>query len=130
MVLNTLLSNIISGISKNWKTIAIVMLAVFSVYSYQSTSAYKAAIEAQAENHKEDIRILNMFHQKQIDEQKRIVEEYEEKLKLLEEENVAAIKNLKEKKKKAVRTNIKDFTENQQEVIDKIKDLWGFTHVK
>ena len=71
-----------------------------------------------------------MFHQKQIDEQKRIVEEYEEKLKLLEEENAIAIKNLKEKKKKAVITNIKDFTENQQEVIDKIKDLWGFTHVE
>jgi len=129
-VLKPLMSNLLEDFLKNWKTVAIIALSVFSVYSYQSTSAYKAAIEAQAENHKEDIRILNMFHQKQIDEQKRIVEEYEEKLKLLEEENAIAIKNLKEKKKKAVITNIKDFTENQQEVIDKIKDLWGFTHVE
>jgi len=129
-VLKPLMSNLLEDFLKNWKTVAIVALSVFSVYSYQSTSAYKAAIEAQAENHKEDIKILNMFHQKQIDEQKRIVEEYEEKLKLLEEENAIAIKNLKEKKKKAVITNIKDFTENQQEVIDKIKDLWGFTHVE
>lgn len=129
-MLKPLMSNLLEDFLKNWKTVAIIALSVFSVYSYQSTSAYKAAIEAQAENHKEDIRILNMFHQKQIDEQKRIVEEYEEKLKLLEEENAIAIKNLKEKKKKAVITNIKDFTENQQEVIDKIKDLWGFTHVE
>lgn len=129
-MLKPLMSNLLEDFLKNWKTVAIVALSVFSVYSYQSTSAYKAAIEAQAENHKEDIKILNMFHQKQIDEQKRIVEEYEEKLKLLEEENAIAIKNLKEKKKKAVITNIKDFTENQQEVIDKIKDLWGFTHVE
>tara|TARA_R100000808_G_C2034289_1_gene76722 strand:+ start:117 stop:491 length:375 start_codon:yes stop_codon:yes gene_type:complete len=124
------MSNLLADFLKNWKTVAIIALAVFSIYSYQSTSAYKAAIEAQAENHKEDIRILSMFHQKQIDEQKRIVEEYEEKLKLLEEENAAAMKELEKKKKKAVTENIKDFTENQQEVIDKIKDLWGFTHVK
>ena len=130
MVLNTLMSSMVSGISKNWKTIAIVVLAVFAVYSYQSTSSYKAAIVAQAENHKEDIRILNMFHQKQIDEQKRIAEEYEEKLRLLEEENAIAVTELKKKKKKAVTTNIKDFTENQQEITDKIKDLWGFTHVQ
>ena len=129
-MLKPLMSNLLADFLKNWKTVAIIALAVFSVYSYQSTSAYKAAIVAQAENHKEDIRILSMFHQKQIDEQKRIVEEYEEKLKLLEEETAIAIEKLKEKKKKAVITNIKDFTENQQEVIDKIKDLWGFTHVK
>ncbi len=129
-MLKSLMSNLLADFLKNWKTVAIIALAVFSIYSYQSTSAYKAAIEAQAENHKEDIRILSMFHQKQIDEQKRIVEEYEEKLKLLEEENAAAMKELEKKKKKAVTENIKDFTENQQEVIDKIKDLWGFTHVK
>ena len=124
------MSNLLADFLKNWKTVAIIALSVFSVYSYQSTSAYKAAIEAQAENHKEDIRILNMFHQKQIDEQKRIVEEYEEKLKLLEEENAIAVKELEEKKKKAIKTNIKDFTQNPQEVVNKIKDLWGFTHVE
>ena len=129
-MLKPLMSNLLEDFLKNWKTVAIIALSVFSVYSYQSTSAYKAAIEAQAENHKEDIRILNMFHQKQIDEQRRIVEEYEEKLKLLEEENALAVKELEEKKKKAIKTNIKDFTQNPQEVVNKIKDLWGFTHVE
>ena len=124
------LSFLNSKVSKHWQAITIVILLVFSLFSMRNISAYKAAISAQAENHKEDVRILRMFHQREIDEQNRIIEEFEEKMAALIKENEEAVKDLERRKKTNISKNIKDFKENPTEVINNIEELWGFTHVQ
>jgi len=124
------LALIFSKIAKHWQAIAIAILLVFSVFSARNISAYKAAIEAQAVNHKEDVRILRMFHQMEIEEQNRIIEEFEVKMETLLKENEEAVKDLEKRKTTNISKNIKDFSENPSEIVNSIEELWGFTHVQ
>lgn len=124
------LALIFSKISKHWQPITIAVLLVFSVFSARNINAYKAAIEAQAINHKEDVRILRMFHQMEIEEQNRIIEEFETQMEILLRENEEAVKDLERRKASNVSKNIKDFNENPSEIVSSIEELWGFTHVQ
>ena len=130
IMVNSPLVLLFSKIAKHWQPITIVVLLVYCVISTRNMSAYKGAIEAQAENHKEDVRILNMFHQKEIDEQNRIIKEFEEKMEALIKENEEAVKDLQKRKSTNVSKNIKDFNENPSEIISGIEELWGFTNVQ
>jgi len=124
------LALVLSKIAKHWQPITIAVLLVFSVFSARNVSAYKAAIAAQAANHKEDVRILRMFHQMEIEEQNRIIEEFAIKMETLLRENEEAVKDLKKRKTTNISKNIKDFNENPSEIVNSIEELWGFTHVQ
>ena len=124
------LTLLLSKAMKHWQPITIVILLVFSILSIRNVSAYKAVIEAQAENHKEDIKILQMFHQREIDEQNRIIQEFEEKMETLLKENEEAVKDLEKRKTTNISKNIKDFNEKPSEIVNSIEELWGFTHVQ
>tara|TARA_Y100000593_G_C4310400_1_gene338053 strand:+ start:612 stop:1001 length:390 start_codon:yes stop_codon:yes gene_type:complete len=121
---------LLKKVLKYWQPITIVVLLVISIFSMRNIKIYKAAFEAQAENHKEDIKILNMFHQKEIDEQEKIIQKYEEKMEALIKENEEAIQELNRRKNININKNIKDFNEKPSEIVKNIEELWGFTHVQ
>ena len=71
-----------------------------------------------------------MFHQREIDEQNRIIQEFEEKMETLLKENEEAVKDLEKRKTTNISKNIKDFNEKPSEIVNSIEELWGFTHVQ
>lgn len=121
---------------KNWKEIAIIVLLLVVIgkmrYDYkQLESTYKTSQESL----QNQIEGLQAIHTEELQKKEDALRVYRESMATLEREYIREKENIKvitEEKIVEIETEIdnrKQFTENKQELADKVEDTFGFQYV-
>ena len=121
---------------KNWKeiTIIILLLTVIGKMHYDY-GQLETAYETSQESLQNQIEGLQAIHTEELQKKEGALRVYRESMAILEREYLKEKKNIKvitEEKIVEIEVEIdnrKQFTENKQELADKIEDAFGFQYV-
>jgi flagellar motility protein MotE (MotC chaperone) len=91
-------------------------------------SAVLDAFGGLRENYKKEIEILNDIHKKETEEKRKVLEVYNENLKVLEEEYAGRNESLSSKKKKELKKLIEESYNNPEKLSRELAKLYGFEH--
>jgi|TARA_R110002051_G_scaffold197754_1_gene265223 hypothetical protein len=127
---------VLAFIKKNWKEIAIIILLLTVIgkmrYDYRQL---ESAYEISQESLQNQIEGLQAIHAEELQKKEDALRVYRESMKTLEREYLEEKENIKtitEEKIVEIEVEIdnrKQFTENKQELADKIEDAFGFQYV-
>ena len=123
-------------VKKNWKeiTIIILLLTVIGKMHYDY-GQLETAYETSQESLQNQIEGLQAIHTEELQKKEDALRVYRESMATLEREYLKEKKNIKvitEEKIVEIEVEIdnrKQFTENKQELADKIEDAFGFQYV-
>jgi len=115
---------------KNWKVIAIVLLAAVVVlktrYDYHlMESAYTTMVES----NEAQIEGLKEIHKKEIEEKRLLMESFLESIANIEEDYERTLAELEVERNKKTREYARKFTEDKQGLIKDIETTLGFEYV-
>jgi uncharacterized protein YsxB (DUF464 family) len=115
---------------KNWKVIAIVLLAAVVVlktrYDYHlMESAYTTMVES----NEAQIEGLKEIHKKEIEEKRLLMESFLESMANIEEDYERTSAELEVERNKKTREYARKFTEDKQGLIKDIETTLGFEYV-
>ena len=115
---------------KNWKVIAIVLLAAVIVlktrYDYHlMQSAYTTMIES----NEAQIQGLKEIHKKEIEEKQLLMESHLESLAVIEEDYERTLAELERERSKKTREYARKFSEDKKGLIKDIETTFGFEYV-
>ena len=115
---------------KNWKVIAIVLLATVIVlktrYDYHlMESAYTTRIEST----EAQIQGLKEIHKKELEEKQLLMESFLDSIAAIEEEYEAARAELEEERKNKTTEYSRKFSEDKEGLITDIEKTFGFEYV-
>jgi hypothetical protein len=127
---------VLAFIKKNWKEITIIILLLTVIgkmrYDYKQL---EATYETSQESLQNQIEGLQAIHAEELQKKEDALRVYRDSMETLEREYLKEKENIKvitEEKIVEIEVEIdnrKQFTENKQELADKIEDAFGFQHV-
>ena len=91
-------------------------------------SAVLDAFGGLRESYKKEIETLNDIHKKEAEEKKKVLEVYNENLKVLEEEYAGRNESLSSKKKKELKKLIDESYNNPEKLSRELARLYGLEH--
>ena len=121
---------VLEFVLKNWKVIAIAVLAAVIVlktrYDYH---LMEAAYTTMVKSNEAQIEGLKEIHKQEIEEKQLLMESFLESIAAIEEDYERTLAELEEEKKKEKRSYVKKFSEDKQELARDIEDIFGFEYV-
>jgi hypothetical protein len=118
-------------LAKHWKEVAlVVLLSTISVFWWQDHGSLVKAYDASVKSYEDRIRSLNESHARETQRKNLALQEYQEKLKILEEEYEEYKQNVKVLKEQRIEELVILRTENPKKLIGRIEEEFGFQHVK
>ena len=115
---------------KNWKVIAIVLLAAVIVlktrYDYH---LMESAYQTQIESTEAQIEGLKTIHKKEMEEKRLLMESFLTSLANIEEEYERTLKELEKERAKKAREYVRKFSEDKQALVKDIETTLGIKHV-
>tara|TARA_Y100000310_G_scaffold24318_1_gene23322 strand:- start:144 stop:560 length:417 start_codon:yes stop_codon:yes gene_type:complete len=118
----------------HWWLPILVLLAIVGLLLYALTrnSAFIASVieayEGSRESYKKEIDVLNEAHRKEAEEKAKVLETYNENLKVLEEEYGKRNESLDSKKKKELKKLIEESYNDPEKLSKELAKLYGFEH--
>ena len=118
----------------HWWLPILVLLAIVGLLLYALTrnSAFIASVieayEGSRESYKKEIDVLNETHKKEAEEKAKVLETYNENLKVLEEEYGKRNESLDSKKKKELKKLIEESYNDPEKLSKELAKLYGFEH--
>ncbi len=121
---------VLEFVLKNWKVIAIVLLALVIVlktrYDYHlMESAYTTRIEST----ETQIEGLKEIHKQQMEEKRLLMESFLESIAVIEEDYERTLAELEKERKKKKSGYVKKFSEDKQQLAEDINNTFGFEYV-
>tara|TARA_R110002020_G_scaffold65259_2_gene172388 strand:+ start:235 stop:618 length:384 start_codon:yes stop_codon:yes gene_type:complete len=115
---------------KHWKEIlmAALLLVVIGKFRYDYKQL-EAAYETTQQSLEEQIAGLKDIHKRELERRDDALEDYREALAQLEQNYIESQVELERQKRENRRRHVEDFSGNQEQLINDIKEAYGFTHV-
>lgn len=115
---------------KYWKEIlmGVLLIAVVSKFHYDYKQL-EAAYETSQESLEEQIAGLKEIHERELIRRDEALQDYRDALAELERNYLDSQVELERQKRENRRRHVEDFSGNQENLINDIRTVYGFTHV-
>ncbi len=115
---------------KYWKEIlmAVLLLAVVGKFRHDHKQL-QTAYESSRQSLEEQIAGLKDIHQREIERRDEALQSYRDALAQLERNYMESQLELERQKGETRRQHVEDFSGNQEQLINDIEQVYGFTHV-
>ena len=111
---------------------ALLVIVGLLLYALTRNAAFMSAVidafEGQRESYKKEMETLNDIHKKEAEEKKKVLEAYNENLKVLEEEYADRNESLSSEKKKELKKLIEESYNDPEKLAKELANLYGFEH--
>jgi chromosome segregation ATPase len=125
------MSIVLVFLAKHWRETTIaVLLFVVTFFWWQDHRLLLSAYDASVESYETRIKELNESYQREIDRKQEALQEYEEKLYILEAEYMDFRGNLDRLKDERVEEFVTLRRDNPAELINQIEQQFGFEYVE
>ena len=125
------MSSLLSFVGKNWKGITIaVLLFVVSFFWWQDHRGLVNAYDASVESYETRIKELKESYQRETERKEAALEEYKEKVYLLESQYMDFKEELALVKEEKVEEYITLRRDNPERLVKEIESKFGFEHAR
>ena len=118
-------------LKENWKIPAIIVYTiVVGILFRRNSDALKEALDAKKKSYEEQVAVLRKTHNEEILKRDGLIEEYEKIVEKLNKDFEEKKRILKEEEKQEIKDILVKSRKKPEEVKKKIEDLFGFKYVE
>ena len=114
----------------NWKVPLVIIYTIVLWLLFRRKGAAYSVLEERNNSYKKQIDAINEIHQEEIDKRNRILENYNEILKDLEEQYERDSLELDRKKRKEIKNLVEEYDEKPDELAKLLAERYGLEYVE
>ena len=117
---------VIEFLKKNWLLIALIIGV--AIYIHMRLSNAEEVLKLTVESQNNQMAEVQKYHKKEIEERDKALQEYQSKVKSLEDDYNKKSADLLAEKRKKIQIIVK-YYDNPEKLISKIQEMYGFRYV-